>query len=126
MFDTIKLRLRHEERHKDGEKFECETCNREFSNEKNLAHHIRTHHCDDSKSAEAKLAKKRAEQRAKCHTCHICGPPKLFCLTSLRRHIARYTTVCCTSGTYNKTIQVIHGYFFRRPLFGKLEKLFVS
>lgn len=23
------------------------------------------------------------------HHCHLCGPPKLFCLTSLRRHLAR-------------------------------------
>ena len=30
----------------DGETFECETCQRTFSNEKNLAHHVRTHHSD--------------------------------------------------------------------------------
>ncbi len=44
MFDTIKLRERHEERHRDGEVFACEICEKVFKNEKNLSHHIKTHH----------------------------------------------------------------------------------
>jgi uncharacterized C2H2 Zn-finger protein len=48
MLDTIKLRERHEERHRDGETFTCETCQRSFKNEKNLNHHIRKHHTGES------------------------------------------------------------------------------
>ena len=90
MFDTVKLRERHEERHIDGETFDCENCQRSFSNEKNLAHHVRTHHSNNPKAnEEAKTQRKKAEDRAKCHTCHICNSSQLFCLTSLRRHISR-------------------------------------
>ena len=39
------------------------------------------------KKAPAKEVKK--EEGALKHPCHLCGPPKLFCLTSLRRHLAR-------------------------------------
>ena len=86
MFDTIKMRERHEERHKEGETFECETCKRTFTNEKNLGHHIRNHHVEGSKESKDR---KSSDDRNKIHVCHICGPPKLFGLTSLRRHIAR-------------------------------------
>ena len=41
----------------DGETFECETCQRTFSNEKNLAHHVRTHHSDEP-SEDADQAEK--------------------------------------------------------------------
>ena len=41
----------------DGETFECETCQRTFSNEKNLAHHVRTHH-SDGPSEDADQAEK--------------------------------------------------------------------
>ena len=49
MLDTIKLRERHEERHRDGETFTCETCQRSFKNEKNLTHHIKKHHTEECK-----------------------------------------------------------------------------
>ena len=98
MFDTIKLRQRHEERHKDVEVFACETCGKVFKNEKNLSHHIKTHHVSkgsdddeeekDESKAKGKPAKPKKDPPPK-HHCHICGPPKLFCLTSLRRHLAR-------------------------------------
>ena len=32
---------------------------------------------------------KQPKSTTHVHLCHICGPPKLFCLTSLRRHLAR-------------------------------------
>ncbi len=57
MFDTIKLRERHEERHKDGEVFSCETCGRVFKNEKNLTHHIKIHHVKKDEKAAGKEAK---------------------------------------------------------------------
>ena len=44
MFDTIKIRLRHEKRHKEGDNFACQECDRKFTNEKNLAHHLKHHH----------------------------------------------------------------------------------
>ena len=44
--------FRHEERHKDGEVFSCESCNRVFKNEKNLNHHIKTHHVSKPPPAE--------------------------------------------------------------------------
>ena len=91
MFDTVKIRERHEERHKvrskiccfseicpltilrllrfilpanvlneqqilglnkDGETFACETCDRTFKNEKNLNHHVKTHHVEKPKDSE--------------------------------------------------------------------------
>ena len=105
MLDTIKLKEKHEERHRDGETFECESCDRTFKNEKNLSHHIKMHHTsstrpnrpsakktesankklDEQKESDEKLSKSTTH----IHACHICGPPKLFCLTSLRRHLAR-------------------------------------
>jgi len=101
MFDTIKLRERHEERHKDGEVFSCETCGKVFKNEKNLSHHIKTHHTkkneeEEEGDSEGQKKPKKTAQRQRPrkeappkHHCHICGPPKLFCLTSLRRHLSR-------------------------------------
>jgi hypothetical protein len=39
---------------------------------------------------ESKLKKEtKKEEGTLKHPCHLCGPPKLFCLTSLRRHLAR-------------------------------------
>ena len=108
MFDTVKLRERHEERHIDGETFDCENCQRSFSNEKNLAHHVRTHHSNNPKAnKEAKTQRKKAEDRAKCHTCHICNSSQLFCLTSLRRHISRIhsTNFRCDRGGCGKTFK---------------------
>eukprot|EP00095_Tigriopus_kingsejongensis_P003311 snap_masked-scaffold355_size198070-processed-gene-0.17 protein:Tk03311 transcript:snap_masked-scaffold355_size198070-processed-gene-0.17-mRNA-1 annotation:"zinc finger and scan domain-containing protein 2" len=89
MFDTIKLRERHEERHKDGEVFSCETCEKVFKNEKNLNHHVKTHHMKKSDKPTTPNAKKGKKEPPPKHPCHICGPPKMYCLTSLRRHLAR-------------------------------------
>ena len=109
MLDTIKLKEKHEERHRDGETFECESCERTFKNEKNLSHHIKMHHSTHSKkSVKNQTSSKKEESQeiqipggeeteqtkqtkstTHVHLCHICGPPKLFCLTSLRRHLAR-------------------------------------
>ena len=110
MLDTIKLKEKHEERHRDGETFECESCERTFKNEKNLSHHIKMHHSTQSKktvrqqtpakkekgqniqiseSDETGITAKQPKSTTHVHVCHICGPPKLFCLTSLRRHLAR-------------------------------------
>ena len=49
MLDTIKLKEKHEERHRDGETFECESCDRTFKNEKNLSHHIKMHHTSSTR-----------------------------------------------------------------------------
>ena len=94
MFDTVKIRLRHEKLHKDGDNFACPECDRQFTNEKNLAHHIKHHHT--ATEASDKKPKKRKDSPAKStkpapktHPCHLCTPTKLFCLTSLRRHLAR-------------------------------------
>lgn len=89
MFDTIKLRERHEERHKDGEVFSCETCEKVFKNEKNLNHHVKTHHIKATDKPTTPNAKKTKKEPPPKHPCHICGPPKMYCLTSLRRHLAR-------------------------------------
>ena len=109
MLDTIKLKEKHEERHRDGETFECESCDRTFKNEKNLSHHIKMHHSTQSKKParnatmkkeetqrnqnsrddESDQSTKQPKSTTHVHLCHICGPPKLFCLTSLRRHLAR-------------------------------------
>lgn len=94
MFDTVKLRERHEERHKDGEEFKCETCDKVFKNEKNLSHHVKTHHLVREPEPESSTEQRKSKMMKKKepppkHHCHICGPPKLFCLTSLRRHLAR-------------------------------------
>ncbi len=100
MFDTVRLRERHEERHRDGEVFACETCAKVFKNEKNLSHHVKTHHMKKEESTEDNdkktsnknvpaAGKKPKKEAPPKHHCHICGPPKLFCLTSLRRHLAR-------------------------------------
>ena len=95
MFDTVKIRLRHEKLHKDGDNFACPECDRQFTNEKNLAHHIKYHHTA-SATEDSKKPKKRKDSPAKStkpapktHPCHLCTPTKLFCLTSLRRHLAR-------------------------------------
>jgi uncharacterized C2H2 Zn-finger protein len=52
MLDTVKLRERHEERHRDGETFNCDVCQRNFKNEKNLTHHIKKHHTKENKDDE--------------------------------------------------------------------------
>ncbi len=105
MLDSIKLRIKHEERHKDGDTFSCQDCNRSFKNEKNLNHHVKMHHTpkeeENSPAAKKrKIVKKNknknsgdenitGDQGTKIHPCHLCSPTKLFCLTSLRRHLAR-------------------------------------
>jgi uncharacterized C2H2 Zn-finger protein len=103
MLDTIKLKEKHEERHRDGETFECESCERTFKNEKNLSHHIKMHHTNSKKSLQGQKnettrkknsqdvdsANTEKKSTTHVHVCHICGPPKMFCLTSLRRHLAR-------------------------------------
>lgn len=97
MFDTIKIRIRHEKRHKDGDTFSCPECERQFSNEKNLAHHIKHHHsvaAAENQAKKKRIVKKNSAPSApkpapKTHPCHLCNPTKMFCLTSLRRHLAR-------------------------------------
>jgi uncharacterized C2H2 Zn-finger protein len=93
MLDTIKLRIRHEKRHKDGETYGCQECNRIFKNEKNLTHHIRHHHTEKPPETQKSLDNKKAavhrDGGPPSHPCHLCSPTKLFCLTSLRRHLAR-------------------------------------
>ena len=106
MLDTIKLKEKHEERHREGETFECESCERKFKNEKNLSHHIKMHHTP-KKSTDRSISSSKSQGKKKVnkpetdcsntppkstthiHVCHLCGPPKMFCLTSLRRHLAR-------------------------------------
>lgn len=99
MFDTIKIRQRHEKRHQEGDNFACQECDRKFTNEKNLAHHMKHHH--ETSEKKPKVAKKRKRTKKseetqpdkkvahKMHPCHLCTPTKMFCLTSLRRHLAR-------------------------------------
>ena len=94
MFDTIKIRIRHEKLHKDGDNFACPECERKFTNEKNLAHHIKHHHTADSETKKAPKKRKDSPAKStkpapKTHPCHLCTPTKMFCLTSLRRHLAR-------------------------------------
>ena len=98
MFDTIKIRQRHEKRHQEGDNFACQECERTFTNEKNLAHHVKHHHNTEGKpppdGKKRSNKKKNTENTSvksapKTHPCHLCTPTKMFCLTSLRRHLAR-------------------------------------
>ena len=101
MFDTVKIRMRHEKRHQEGDNFACQECDRQFTNEKNLAHHIKHHHTTEGSKDKPKTPKKRQkpkvsseektrkEEQKNLHPCHLCNPPKMYCLTSLRRHLAR-------------------------------------
>ena len=61
MFDTVKLRERHEERHRDGEVFACESCGRVFKNEKNLTHHIKMHHVEKT-DVKKQVEKKKVSE----------------------------------------------------------------
>lgn len=96
MFDTIKIRQRHEKRHLEGDNFACQECSRTFTNEKNLAHHVKHHHGvkpppdgKKRKSTKSKSENTGVKSAPKTHPCHLCSPTKMFCLTSLRRHLAR-------------------------------------
>ncbi len=91
MFDTIKIRLRHEKRHKEGDNFACQECDRKFTNEKNLAHHLKHHHntaekpeikadeiAEEPKPKKRKRTKKTEPTESnkkdahKMHPCHLC------------------------------------------------------
>ena len=82
--------MRHEKRHQEGDNFACQECDRKFTNEKNLAHHLKHHHCAEKpEKPEKKQRKKKKDTTAKdtdaaektddkksdakkLHPCHLC------------------------------------------------------
>ena len=84
--------MRHEKRHQEGDNFACQECDRKFTNEKNLAHHLKHHHCAEKPEKTGKKQRKRKKDTAtaaapnadaattadkksdanKLHPCHLC------------------------------------------------------
>ena len=88
MFDTVKKRMLHEKLHEDSDNFTCPECNKQFKNEKNLTHHIRSHHTNESDN-QPKTSKPCKPPSKRQHPCHLCKPTKMFELNKLRKHLVR-------------------------------------
>ena len=112
---TIKQRERHEERHRVGNVFTCSKCDRDFISDRSLSCHMKVHNTASGGSDSAASENKATKKPPPNTHCHVCGPPQLFGLSSLRKHLA------CVHSTNFKCHRCDKGFRKRSQMEAHLE-----